>query len=418
MRIIYVTQLFFPENVAGAFRAYQNSCIWTSCGEEVTVFTAYPNFPTGRIFDGYKAKMFHVERINGVRVFRNKIVARPNTTILNRLIAYLSFVFFSLLNVFTNRREIGQHDVVLGTIGPVFTGLVAYVLSRVLRKPLVIELRDLTFEQMRAVGKGNALSMRAIRALELYLCRKAVRVVTVTRGFRDVLIGNGIEKDKISVIPNGVLLEEYVHHPEEIKLPTTSTLRLVYLGTIGESQDLDRVIHILDKSFEILKLDYQFTIIGDGAHKHRMEDLIKRRGLEGKVRLMGSMPKADLEEYYHKSDLCVVSLKNDAAFQHTVPSKIFDIMAHRKPVLYFGPNGEAASIISSASAGVCITAASKQVCVKDMVDFLESLSADDEQSTLRVMGDNGFNLVSSKYNRHMLAREFLDLLRRACASSG
>ena len=53
MRILYFSQFYKPENIAASFRATEHSRIWVRESHDVTVFTGWPNYPVGRLFDGY-----------------------------------------------------------------------------------------------------------------------------------------------------------------------------------------------------------------------------------------------------------------------------------------------------------------------------------------------------------------------------
>ena len=56
MRILYFSQFYKPENIAASFRATEHSRIWVRESHDVTVFTGWPNYPVGRLFDGYEMK--------------------------------------------------------------------------------------------------------------------------------------------------------------------------------------------------------------------------------------------------------------------------------------------------------------------------------------------------------------------------
>ena len=85
MKILYFSQFYTPESIAPSFRATENSKLWKKMGYDDTVFTGYPNYPTGKIFDGYTPKLLTEEYIDEVRVLRNKLVAKPNTNMIKRL---------------------------------------------------------------------------------------------------------------------------------------------------------------------------------------------------------------------------------------------------------------------------------------------------------------------------------------------
>ena len=85
MRILYFSQFYKPENIAASFRATEHSRIWVRESHDVTVFTGWPNYPVGRLFDGYEMKPLVEELIDGVRVFRSASKIQPNTSFAKRI---------------------------------------------------------------------------------------------------------------------------------------------------------------------------------------------------------------------------------------------------------------------------------------------------------------------------------------------
>jgi hypothetical protein len=70
MRILFLTDNFPPEVNAPASRTYEHCRYWSSQGHEVTVVTCAPNFPKGRVFDGYRNSLWSTEHMDGIRVIR------------------------------------------------------------------------------------------------------------------------------------------------------------------------------------------------------------------------------------------------------------------------------------------------------------------------------------------------------------
>ena len=70
MRILFITDNFPPEVNAPATRTFEHCKEWVKKGDEVTVITCVPNFPKGRVYDGYKNKLYQKEEIEGIRVIR------------------------------------------------------------------------------------------------------------------------------------------------------------------------------------------------------------------------------------------------------------------------------------------------------------------------------------------------------------
>ena len=88
MKILFFSSYFAPETMAASFRATENAQIWNEIGNEVTVFTGYPNYPLGRIFDGYVSKVLSFEIIDGT-----KDIGTADSKIIklnNRLVKYLA----------------------------------------------------------------------------------------------------------------------------------------------------------------------------------------------------------------------------------------------------------------------------------------------------------------------------------------
>jgi len=188
MKILFFSQFYSPESIAPSFRATENSKLWKSMGHDVTVFTGYPNYPIGKIFDGYDPKLLSEEVIDGVRVLRSKLVAKPNTSMIKRLQNALSYFVFGWTNTHFQKKKIRKdYDVVLGTSGIIFNALLAQMYASSIHVPFVFEIRDITYVQMQATGKAaDSITVRSMKWLELRLCKRASKVVVVTNGFKKI----------------------------------------------------------------------------------------------------------------------------------------------------------------------------------------------------------------------------------------
>lgn len=402
MRILYFSQFFTPESMAPSFRATENSRIWANSGHDVTVFTGYPNYSIGKIFDGYKPKLISKEVIDGVNVIRSKLVAKPNTTIVKRLENALSYFFFGLINIIFNNRKIGKdYDVVLGTSGIIFNALLAQIYSTLHRLPFVFEIRDITYVQMQAVGKlENSISVKAMKKLELFLCRKAKKVVVVTNGFKKILVDVGIEEKKIEVITNGVDVSVSKGVYDEKK-----KFVLSYFGTLGISQNIVDTFEY-GRCINRLIDEFEYLIIGEGAQK---EEILAKAKDNSFIKMLPGMSSAKLEPYYCDTQMSVITLRKVDSFQYTIPSKLFQIMGRGIAVLFIGPDGETADIIRETESGIALTGTKEQ----DIDQLKEFFSQHDWRCQMQVMGLNGRKAVEQKYSRTKLAEVYIDVLRMA-----
>lgn len=396
MKLLYVTQFFRPESIAAAFRAFEHAHLWKQAGVDVTVFTGYPNYPTGKIFDGYTPVLLSEENRDGVRVLRSKLTALPNTSLLNRLRNAFSFFFCGLFNMLFRSRRIGKdYDVVLGTSGIVFAALLGWIYAALHKIPYVFELRDITYKQMQATGKApDRFSVKAMKALELFLCRRAKRVVVVTNGFRQILVEEGIDGKKIHVVTNGVDVT-----PRPRTVPEAFTLS--YFGTLGVSQNIPETFPCAQVLSGYCP-DFSYLLIGEGADRERIAECIPAGS---PIRMLGGMDSQALEKYYDLTELSVVTLRKSENFRYTLPSKLFQIMGRGIAVLFIGPEGEAAQIIRRYNAGIALTGTPTE----DLARLESFFQRDDWRQQLHIMGSNGAAAVSEHYTRTACARRMLTI---------
>ena len=401
MKILYFSQFFVPEQIAGAFRASDNSRLWAERGHDVTVFTGYPNYPVGKIFDGYDPQLLSEEYIDGVRVLRSKIIAKPNTSMIHRIVNALSFFGFGLINfIFNGKKLRRKYDVILGTSGPIFAALLGWIYALFTRTPFVFEIRDITYRQMMATGKtSGSIGVRIMKFLELFLAKRAKAVVVVTNGFKKILIEDGIDAKKIHVITNGVDAQALA-----VDRSQEEGLLLSYFGTLGISQNIMDTFPYAEEMAKHCEA-FSYLIIGEGAQREMIEQAVAR-GEAPYVNIMKGMTSQALEPYYEKSMLSVIALKKSDNFRYTIPSKLFQIMGRGIGVLFIGPEGETAEIIRKYRTGIVLTGSIEE----DMDVIRDFFSKDNWRNELIQMGQNGAQTVKQYYTRTALAVQYEKLL--------
>jgi glycosyltransferase involved in cell wall biosynthesis len=410
MKILYLSQFYYPENIAAAFRAFDNANNWRRSDADVTVLTTYPNYPLGRVFPGYDGRnVLQEEDIDGVRVLRSRISIKNNKNIINRVINALSFKRYAIANIRKNRDRIGtDYDVVVATSGPIFAAQVGQYFSKKFNIPLVFEIRDVSFEQLKATGsREDSWKVKIMKRWELDLCGSADKIVVLTKGFKKILVEKGVEGDKIAVIPNGVDVSDAHVRKEKFyanRAYEDTALTIGYFGTIGISQDIDTVLDYLDVLNNVMGL--RFLIVGAGAQDNHIKELVNKR--YPFVSMEGQKASSELEPVYEQCDLCVVSLKKSESFSATLPSKLFQIMGRGIPVLFIGPEGEASTLVSSHGAGIALIESRD----KDIEQLTTFFTSPDWRKQLENMGARGRSLVEKQFSRKELSKEFLEILEK------
>ena len=188
MRILFITHNFPPEVNAPASRTYEHCKEWVKRGAEVTVITAAPNFPQGKVYDGYKNKLWQEENIDGIRVIRVWTYIVANKGFVRRTLDFISFSVSSFLaGLFV------KTDIIVATSPQFFTALSGRTLHFWKRKPWIMEVRDLWPESIKTVGAMNDnLFIKYFEWEEKRCYKSAKKIVVVTDSFKEILTTVGV----------------------------------------------------------------------------------------------------------------------------------------------------------------------------------------------------------------------------------
>lgn len=398
MKILFLTDNFFPEVNAPASRTYEHAKEWVVKGEDVTVITCAPNFPQGIVYDGYKNSLYSIEYIDGIRVIRVWSYITSNEGFVKRVFDYLSFAFTSFVaGLFV------KTDVIVATSPQFFTAWSGCALSFVKRKPWIFELRDLWPESIRTVGamkKEKVLDF--LEKVELWLYKNSAKVVAVTAAFKTNLIKRGIDADKIEIVTNGANMELFTPIQKDKalakKLGIDGKFVIGYIGTHGMAHSLDFVVRTISK----IKDDrYHFLFIGDGAMKKEVLRMAEELGVTN-VTFLEPVLKSEIPSYISVTDAALVPLKKSDTFKTVIPSKIFENAAMQKPI-FLGVDGQARGIVEAYSAGVYFEPENES-------DFIQKLAVLSDEAAYKKMQEGCLRLAAD-YDRKKLAADMLEIIR-------
>ncbi len=400
MHILFLTDNFPPEVNAPASRTYEHCREWVKAGHKVTIITCAPNFPKGKVFDGYKNRLVQSENIDGIKVIRVWTYISANEGFTLRTLDYLSFMvsaFFAALFV----RKV---DIVIGTSPQFFTACAAYMTGKIKRKPFVFELRDIWPESIRAVGalKSNRI-LDWLEKIELFLYRKSALIISVTHSFKSNLIARGIDGSKIKVVTNGVDKEKFFPLVKDQTLSKTHALSekfvIGYIGTHGMAHGLETILEAAAYIQKYDKIDrFKFLFLGDGANK----EAIVRRADElelSNVIFVDTVSKSDVVKYWSILDVSVIHLKKAELFNSVIPSKLFECMAMGIPILH-GVEGESADIVTREHIGLLFEPSNPQALYEKIIYL------DQNPDTLKQFIQNGPK-AAKHYDRTHLAQKML-----------
>jgi len=404
MKILFLSENFPPESNAAATRVYERACYWADWGHQVTVITSAPNFPEGKLFSGYENKWKQFETMSGIRIVRVKTYIAANRGIAHRIFDFLSFMVTGFFAALKEERP----DVIAATSPQFFTAVAGWAASAVRGIPFVFELGDLWPASIAAVGAmKKSLALALVEKLELFLYRRSTRVAALTASFKENLVERGIDKNKITVVINGVDLARYAPRARDEGLAEEWGLKgkfvVGYIGTHGMAHALGNVLnaaeHMQDNDTVC------FLLAGAGAERDGLMEDAERRGLNNVV-FIPRQPKEMVPAIWSLCDIALVHLKDSAVFAGVIPSKIFEAQAMGLPILLAAPEGEASRIVLKDKAGIHI-AAEDPAALADSVNQLAT-----DKAALKTFAAAALKAAPG-HSRETQAREMLDVLQKA-----
>jgi glycosyltransferase involved in cell wall biosynthesis len=404
MHILFLCHYFPPEVNAPASRTYENAKRWVRAGHEVTVLTCHPSHPGGVVYPGYKNSVHAWEEIDGIRVLRVGTYLSANKGFVRRTANYVSFMVSAVLQCW----RVKNVDLVVSTSPQFFCGMGGYFVSRLKRRPWVLEIRDLWPESIIAVGAiTNRRVIRMLEGIESFLYRKADRIVSLTNAFKRHIMARGIPAEKIAIVTNGADLERYVQGErmndlrKELELDEGVFLAS-YIGTHGMAHGLGTVLRAA-KRLEG-EPGIRFLLVGDGAERERLLKEKEEMGLTDVI-MLGQQPKERMPLFLSATDACLVLLIKSELFKTVLPSKIFEAMAMGRPIV-LGVEGESRELIEEGGCGMCIEPENDE----ELAEAILNLAKNPDMA--KKLGEQGKRYVASRFDREALAMEYLDLLER------
>lgn len=402
MNILFLTDNFPPEVNAPATRTYEHCREWAKHGHKITVLTTAPNFPLGKVYEGYSNKILSTEFKDGIRIIRVGTYIAANEGFAKRILDYISFsimAFFVGLFIRT--------DLILATSPQFFTAVAGRWLSFFKQRPWIMEVRDLWPESIFAVGAlGKGSVYKILELIELRLYKSAKLIIVVTDAFKSKITSRGIDQSKIEVHKNGVILDSFAPRPKDEELLSVYPQLIekkvfAYIGTHGMAHGLSFIINCLPMLEKNLP-EAHFLFIGEGAEKQKLIKQAKVLNLTN-ITFIPFVGKNEVVRYLSLMDVALVNLKKNDTFKTVIPSKIFEAAAMNKPIL-IGLEGETKGIINSFNAGLCFEP-------ENEVDFIvqcKNILIEENYREFQL----GCHKMSLAFNRKQIALQILNTITK------
>ncbi len=385
LKILIVTQWFDPEPT---FKGLLFAKTLVDNGHQVEVITGFPNYPGGKVYDGYKINAYQKELIDGVVVHRVPLYPSHDGSAFKRIFNYISFAASSLL---CGLFKVSKPDVIYSYHPPLTTSLAALFIGMFRRVPFITDIQDLWPDTLAATGMlTNSKALAIVDKVCHFVYRRAAKIVVLSPGFKKRLVAKGIPDSKIEIIYNWCDESALIHsRATPLSLPANDKLNIVFAGNLGFAQGLPAIVeaaHLLSQR----NVSANIVLIGDGVAKAAAQQQVAELQLDN----IFFLPRVTMQEVgtlLKAADALLVHLTDDELFSITIPSRTQAYLAVGKPIV-MGVDGDAAKLIENAQAGVCCKANSAQ-SLANAVEQLVALNADERQQ----MASNAHDF----YHKHL-----------------
>jgi len=405
VKILIVSHYFWPEQ----FRINDLVRELKHRGHEVSVLTGMPNYPAGKLFEGYSWWQKRRDNMDDVPVYRTPMFVRREGRGWQLALNYLSFaVWGSLLGPWFFRRK--RFDIIFVYEPSPFTvGIPAIVMRRLKNAPILFWVQDLWPESLTAAGAVHSSAvLKAVGHMVRWIYRHCDRVLVQSEAFIEPAVAAGADRDRTFYYPNWA---ESFYRPLEAvqaELPGVSLpqgFRIMFAGNLGEAQSLETIIDAANRLKH--ERDIQWVIIGDGRRYDWMHEKVEALGLQHCVMFAGRHPAEIMPHFFAHADALLVTLKADEVFAQTVPSKVQSYMACGRPILA-ALNGEGARVVGDAGCGFAVPAGDDEA-LADAALRLYRLPEAQRQA----MGKCGCRYYRRHFEREMLIDRLEQWMRDA-----
>ena len=347
MRILFLSQWFQPESF---FKGLPFAKSLSEKGHAVEVLTGFPNYPGGKLYPGYRVRLYQREIMEGITIHRIPLYPSHDTSAFHRILNYVSFSLSAfLLGPWLTRKFDVIYVYNLVTLGPP-----AFFMRQIFGSKVIIDVQDLWPE---SVANSNMLRNKCVLCILKRVCNwvyhKADFLTVLSPGFKQELASRGISPNNIEIIYNwcdeSAITPNGYSSGSEIRPDLKGKFVVLFAGSMGIVQGLDTLLDCA-KLCEVTLPDVQFVLIGGGVDCSRLQQRTRELALTNVV-FYPSRPAKEMGDIFNLANALIVHLVDDPLFRITIPSKTQAYLYVGKPII-MAMRGDAGDIVRNSGAGI------------------------------------------------------------------
>ena len=393
MKVLYIHQYFNTPEDGGGTRSYEFAKKLVKLGHKVTMITS-------------SNEANNIKKIiEGINVVYLKVSYSNHMSFKRRL---LSFILFGIKAILVGIK-IKNCDLVFATSTPLTIAIPGILLSFIKRIPMVFEVRDLWPEVPIQMGViKSKLLIKILRCFERFTYKYSKHIIVLSPGMEKGVIDAGIEKDKVTMIPNfcnidffkpGESNKELLRELGGIDEPIIS-----YAGAISYANNVELIIDTAEK-LQKKGQKVLFVIAGDGSLKQELENKSKKLGLKN-VLFLGKINKYEVLILYRKSLATLVLFKKLPVLTTNSPNKFFDAISTGKPVIT-NMNGWVGSLIEKYNIGFSIDPDDANSLMKAVISMVNM-----DENKVKEMGLSARKLAVEKFDSDNMVLQLENIFKK------
>ena len=386
-KALVIGEAFYPED----FLINDLVQEWEKDGYDFEVLTRAPSYPFGKVYQGYKNKIYQTTYFNTIKIHRFPVWQGYEKSVLIKVLNYFSFVFWSFWVILFIGRRFDR--VFIYQTGPLTLATAGVLMKKFFGAKVTIWTQDLWPETVYAYGfkKTKFLSF-CLDHFVKWIYKNCDSILVSCEGFTE-RIHRYVPDKVIDFVPNWSLME---YKPTgKVKLP--GSFNFTFAGNIGKVQNLDNVV----RGFGLFvknNPDASLNIIGDGSYLNELKEIVGNENIAN-VNFTGRIPLAEMSDYYQASDVLIISLKNVPLYEIMIPSKFQAYLTTQKPIFAIF-NGEVRKMVEQYQIGYGAAPDDIEDIAKVFSTFLK-LSTDEK----RIMSESAASLLNSTFNKKQIVEK-------------
>ena len=379
-KIKIITSFFPPEKGAASHRILTTAKELSSYGFDVSVITTLANYPTGKLFNGYKKMLYKKEKIEGIDCVRCWVFPSNSNNPIIRILSMLSYCFsllFTIPSLFLNKP-----DIIFVQTPPLLPGITGVLISKLLRIKVVLNVSDiwpLTAVELGVI-RHKSFSFRFFSGIENIMYRLSDAMIgqsnetcsyLMQKADKPILLYRNLTKPNFNQIVNEHVLN--------------SKKKIVYAGLLGFAQGVFNIC----KNIDFKSLDIEFHVFGDGIEKSLIENFIQQNS-ECNIFLHQTITKDEMQKKLLSYDATIIPLTKN--IYGAFPSKITMAMAAGLPIFFSG-DGEGFKIVDEFSLGYVSEAGNLNTLERNIIEFSRL-----NHQQINLMKLNIMNVVEKDFN--------------------